>query len=344
MADLNGVSLQFSAPYKVELASATIEGPAPDQVLVAANYSAISSGTEMLAYRGLLPEKMLLDESIAGMQQDVSYPFKYGYALVGTVVQVGNRVDEEWLGRRVFAFHPHESHFVTSADTLICLPNDLSLEDALFLANMETAVSLLMDGRPMIGERVLVIGLGIVGLLTTSLLSRQKDLHVDVVDLNEKRRTWAKKLGASRTFTPETLGAAVDLPENRYDLVYELSGNPAGLNTGILAAKETAKIVVGSWYGAKPAALSLGGRFHRSKLNIYASQVSKIDPSHAGRWTKSRRLTLALSLLKQLKPKRFISHQFRIEQAADAYKLLDQQNHSSHLGGPLQVVFRYEQN
>ncbi|MFK7847371.1 MAG: zinc-binding dehydrogenase [Rhodothermales bacterium] len=339
---MKGASVQFAAPFDVDVVPAEVDVPGSGEVLVASRYSAISSGTEMLAYRGLLPQGLLLDESLAGMQEEATYPFKYGYALVGTVVRKGEDVDDAWLGRRVFAFHPHESHFVASTNALICLPDDLSFEDALFLANMETAVSFLMDGRPMIGERVLVIGLGVVGLLTASLLLRQQDLHVDVVDLKEKRRAWAKHIGVHEAYAPPELDLIIGQEANQYDLVYELSGNPAGLNAAIASAKASGKIVVGSWYGTKPAALDLGGRFHRSKLSIYASQVSTLDPAHAGRWTKSRRLSLALSLLPKLSPRRFISHQFSIEKAADAYQLLDQQNENSRLDEPLQVIFNYD--
>ena len=308
-----------------------------DEVLVESSISAISSGTELLAYRGQLPADVSLDESLPDMQHSTDYPFKYGYAVVGTVIQAGANVAEEWIGKRVFAFHPHESHFLTRPEMLVEIPDNIPFENAVFLANMETAVSFLMDGQPIIGERVLVLGLGIVGLLTADLLLRQSDLTVDVVDFMHRRRAWAEARGARLAYSVDDLQSHLSISKDRYDLVYELSGNPAGLNSALKAVRDTGRIIVGSWYGKKPARLDLGGRFHRSKVRIYASQVSRIDPRHAGRWTRERRLNVAFSLLNTVDPRRFITHQFGIRRAIQAYKLLDG-------GDPraLQVVLNYD--
>ncbi len=284
----------------------------------------------MLAYRGQLPPELALDASLAGMDAPAVYPLRYGYATAGKVVACGAGVSDEWRDARVFAFQPHGSHFLADPATLVRLPDHVTMEDAVFLANMETAVSFMMDGQPMIGERVLVIGLGVVGLLLASLLRRQQDLTIDAIDLNTTRCAKGRALGLN-TVSSDPTALADD-----YDLVYELSGNPEGLNLAVAQTRETGRIVIGSWYGTKSAALDLGGRFHRAKLRLYASQVSTIDPAHAGRWTKKRRLDVAIALLASLRPSRYITHQFSLKEAAAAYAMLDQQP-----GETLQVIFAH---
>ena len=329
-------SLQFVAPGAVQIISQALPVPDDDEVLVASCISGISAGTELLAYRGQLPAGITLDKNLPGLQKPAVYPFKYGYAVAGIVIQIGANMSPAWMGKRVFAFHPHESHFLARPDSLVEIPDDVPFENAIFLANMETAVSFLMDGQPIIGERVLVIGQGVVGLLTTSLLLRHAHLTVDVIDLLPSRRARAQAAGACHVYEAEDLQRHVEDAGERYDLVYELSGNPAGLNTAIDAVQDTGRIIVGSWYGAKPAQLDLGGRFHRSRARIYASQVSSIDPRHAGRWTKMRRLNVALSLLKAVDPRRLITHQYSIHEANRAYQLLD--SGEEHV---LQVILNY---
>ncbi len=328
---MNRKIVQFTAPFRVD----TVEGPIPEpgdgEVLISSLCSAISSGTEMLAYRGQLPAGQALDESIEGMERPAQYPLRYGYSIVGSVIASKVNKTPPKKGQRVFAFHPHESHFATASSNLILIPDDVETDDAVFLANMETAVGLLMDGKPLIGERVLIVGAGVVGLLTTALLTRYPQLTVDVVDLKQSRLARAKALGASGINTPYTLSG-----DKNYDLVYELSGNPGGLQLALEAAGYAGRVIVGSWYGNKPVSLDLGGRFHRSKLNVYASQVSRLDPEFAGRWTKQRRMDVALQCLKTIRPGRFITHAFDVEKAAEAYQMLEEETEDI-----LQVVLNY---
>lgn len=317
--------VSFEAPFTVRVAEEEVKLPSAGEVLVQAQSSAISAGTEMLVYRGQLPDEISLDETLTGMEDPVAYPLKYGYALTGEVVDIGKGVGGEWLNKFVFMFHPHQQSFCTSVESLITLPKLAHRDDALFLANMETAVSFLMDGRPMIGERVLVIGLGIVGQLTTSLLKRHKDLDIHAIDLSMERQRMAQQFCGTTTSGPQELLNKLVSTQNQFDLVYELSGHPEGLNVAIEAVKESGRIVIGSWYGKKNSAINLGGRFHRSKVSMYASQVSKLDPVHLGCWTKERRLDLAKSLLDELNPSSLITHRFPLRKAAEAYAILDKQ-------------------
>jgi len=313
-------AIYFTAPYKVEVQSEPIASPGPGQVLVQAMLSAISPGTERLIYRGQVPLDMALDETIADLRGQFRYPFKYGYTMVGQVVALGAGVAAEWQGRLVFAFHPHESHFITTPNNLWPLPPHVTPEAAIFLPNMETAVNLLLDGAPIIGERVVVLGQGMVGLLTTHLLAQYPLSDLVTIEPAATRRNLSLALGARRTFEPLS---TLQLFDNGADLIYELSGNPDALNQAIDMAGFDSRIIVGSWYGTKLVTLNLGGCFHRQRIRLISSQVSTLTPHLSGRWNKARRLELAWQRLLQLQPSQFITHRFPISQAVEAYALLE---------------------
>jgi 2-desacetyl-2-hydroxyethyl bacteriochlorophyllide A dehydrogenase len=339
------LALHFTAPYEVRALEESMPAPERGQVLVKTLVSAISSGTELLMYRGQAPRDIPLDETIAALKERRSYPFKYGYAAVGQVIETGEGVAASWLGKNVFAFHPHESHFVSSTQDLIHIPSDLSLEEAALLPNMETAVSFLMDGRPLIGEKVAVFGQGIVGLLTTALLARIPLNALLTIDKYPLRRETSLALGAHVSLDPEAQETLKELmpspdeeqPGGGVDLTYELSGNPAALDQAIAITGFDGRVVIGSWYGRKRADLNLGGRFHRSHIQLLSSQVSRLSPALTGRWTKARRLQVALEMLKGLKPSRLITHRFHLSRAPEAYALIDR-----HPEDVIQVIFTYD--
>ncbi len=323
------LSVLFAAPRHITVVEDKAPDIRPDQVLVRAIVSGISAGTEMLFYRGQVPPDMPVDTSITSLAGPMGYPLKYGYALVGQVISVGADIDPAWRGRRVFAFHPHESHFTATPDELISVPDDIEAEDAVFLANMETAVNLVMDGRPMLGEHVGVIGQGVVGLLTTGLLAQFPLGRLVALDRYPLRLEVARTFGAHLALDPATrsddaLHSA--LAQGRgADLIYELSGNPAALNHAIALAGYHGRIVVGSWYGQKQALLDLGGRFHRQRIQIISSQVSTIAPEWSGRWDKARRFSVAWDMIRRLRPRRLVTHRVAVSEAAQVYALLDQQ-------------------
>jgi threonine dehydrogenase-like Zn-dependent dehydrogenase len=224
------------------------------------------------------------------------------------------------------------------------LPDGVTAEDAIFLANLETAVNLVMDGRPRVGETVAVFGLGIVGLLVTALLAQFPLGRLVGLDCYPLRRQAALEAGAQavvepvdRFSTPEMTGwlSQVDGSQG-FDLVYELSGSPPALDQAIRTAGYAGRVVVGSWYGQKPVALELGSHFHRSRIRLLSSQVSSVDPELSGRWSKARRFHLAWRQLERLWPSRWISHRVPLAQAAEAYRLL-----AEHPDQALQVALAY---
>ncbi|MCZ0938328.1 MAG: zinc-binding alcohol dehydrogenase [Caldilineaceae bacterium] len=349
----------FTAPGAVEVCREEMAPPQGDELLVETVVSAISAGTEMLFYRGQVPAGMSADSSIEGLTGEVSYPLKYGYACVGRIcetvcpptrqAETAGAVGQpdaagEEDDRYYFAFHPHESHFYASPEVLLPVPEGMAPAQAALLPNAETAVNLVMDGAPLVGERVLVMGLGIVGLLTTALLAQFPLAALIAVDPLAQRRRIARRLGASQTLDPggedgaEGLRVALaDAGEQLgADLIYELSGQPAALDAAVSAAGFDSRIVVGSWYGTKAATLQLGGSFHRNRVRLISSQVSTVAPRLRGRWTKARRMESAWQLLAKLPAEELISHRFPLERAAEAYRLIDSCPEQT-----LQVILNY---
>ncbi|MEX0739714.1 MAG: hypothetical protein WD071_10265 [Pseudohongiella sp.] len=332
--------LWFTAPQQVEIRSAQLAAPGPGQLLVKSLRSAISAGTEMLVYRGQLPDEMALDASVQSLQSASSYPLQYGYACVGEVIAIGDSADAAWLGQRVFSFQPHASHFVATTGQLTPVPDDVTTEAAVFLPNMETAVNLVQDGAPMLGEQVVVLGQGVVGLLLSAVLAVHPLSALYTLDTIGKRRQLSTRLGADGSFDPQAdlSGLQHELLESKgADLIYEVSGVPDALNLAITLSGFDSRIVIGSWYGKKSAAIALGGDAHRNRLNITTSQVSTLAPGLSGRWDKARRFDIAWQMIRRLQPQTLISHRKTLSEADTLYKLL----HNSH-EDVLQAVFIYE--
>jgi 2-desacetyl-2-hydroxyethyl bacteriochlorophyllide A dehydrogenase len=324
--------LVFHAPYDLGIERAPLPPPAPGEALVRTVVSAISPGTELLFYRGEAPGGLPADATIGALQQSTAYPLRYGYACVGRVAEVGPEVDPAWRGRLVFAFQPHASAFVAPVQDLLPVPEGIEADAAAFLPTMETAVTFVMDGAPLIGERVAVFGAGIVGLLTTALLARFPLADLAVVERIASRRTHALRLGAQRALDPAEAAALRDC-----DLVFEVTGSPAALDAAVQAAGFDARVIVGSWYGTRPATLDLGGHFHRSRMRLISSQVSTLAPARTGRWDKARRFALAWEMIRHMQPAALTTHRFPFREAAHVYQTLDQRP-----ADVLHVVLTYE--
>jgi len=325
--------LFFTAPKKIEIRESTLPSLKENEVLVKTICSAISAGTEMLVYRGQFPHLANAHDNVSS---DLDYPLAYGYACVGVVKEIGKEVNSEWLNKVVFAFHPHASHFISKIESLFPIPDFLSSDSACFLPNMETAVNLVQDGAPILGERVLVLGQGVVGLLTASLLREFPLESLVTVDNYELRRkalqVESKKLEVKSLTTFDLKPSSFD----PFDLTFELSGSPSALNDAIALTAFSGRIVIGSWYGQKRAEIDLGGAFHRSRIKLISSQVSTISPELSGRWDKSRRFDVAWKALERIKPEKWITHRFSLSDAEKAYRLLDENPQET-----IQVVFDY---
>ena len=330
--------LWFTEPGKTEIRECELRALADDELLVKSLASGISAGTEMLVYRGQLPSDVPLDTSILAFQDlDGSYPLPYGYACVGVIEELGTTLDEKLRGKKVFAFQPHSSHFICKLNQLVILPDELPVDAGIFLANMETAVNFLIDGAAQQHESVAILGAGIVGQLLNILLNQQSLKKITVVDVIKARRELAAEAEITSSFSPNDEALLQQGRESGFDLIFELTGNPEALNLAIDLGSFAGRIIVGSWYGNKPAAINLGGAFHRNRIKIISSQVSTISPEHAQEWDKEKRLQKSLSLLAELDTEKYISHRFPLSQAEEAYQLLDRAAEKA-----LQVVLTYE--
>lgn len=331
-------ALWWVGPRQAEYRTEPLPRLGPHDVAVRALASGISAGTELLVYRGQVPPELALDlPTLAG---SFRYPIKYGYASVGRVLAVGAAVRDLVPGTIVFALHPHQDYYVVPAHSVTPLPPGLPPEEGVFLANLETAVNVVLDATPRLGETVLLSGLGVVGLLILQVLQRSGVEQIITVDPLPPRRALARRLGVTLALAPEDdLTAEVRaLTAGRgADLAIEVSGAPSALGAAIEAVADEGTVVVASWYGAKPVTLSLGGHFHRGRVRLVSSQVGRIAPALAPRWTVERRRAVARGLLRSLPLAELISHRIPFAEAPTAFAMLELRPESA-----LQVVLTYD--
>jgi threonine dehydrogenase-like Zn-dependent dehydrogenase len=249
-------------------------------------HSGISRGTELLVFRGEVPESEYERMRAPFQEGDFPAPLKYGYASVGVVEQGPPAL----LGRTVFCLYPHQTHYVVPAEAVHPLPEGLPPARAVLAANMETAVNALWDAAPHIGDRIAVVGAGVVGLLAAWLAGRMPGCEVEVVDTNPGRRAVAEQLGLSF--------ASPQAARPDADLVIHASGKAEGLATALRLAAFEATVLEMSWYGRQAVALPLGEAFHSRRLTLRSSQVGHVAQSQRARWSHGRRLALALALLR----------------------------------------------
>jgi len=278
-------ALWITGPNQAELREHELEVPGPDQALVVTHASGISRGTERLVFAGRVPESQWPAMRAPLQYGEFPAPLSYGYAAVGTVKAGPAHLH----GKRVFCLHPHHDAFVAPAAMCIPIPDAVPDRRAVLAANMETAVNILWDARPLVGERVLVVGAGVVGLLVTFLLGRMPGLDLHVCDLDATRGALAESFGA-KFCAPE------DAPAER-DLVIHASASPEGLRLALSRCGFEGRIVEASWFGDKPVDLPLGEAFHSKRLSLISTQVGHVAPAMRGRRTHGERLALALALL-----------------------------------------------
>lgn len=335
------VSVWFTSPRTVEMRDSFARPPGPGEVRIRAHVSGISHGSEMMVYRGEVSTELSLDSTLSTLQGSFSFPVKYGYASVGRVIDVGAGVSMLETGDLVFAFNPHETCYTVPESVVIKLPGELDPRIGIFVANVETAVNAVLDSAPRLGERVVVIGQGVVGLLITQLVRRAGASLIVTSDFFENRRRLSRTAGADLAVDPtvENLAERVSAMTGGTgaDIVIEASGQPQALNDAVKTAAAEGRVVVVSWYGDKRADLVLGSDFHRKRLTFRSSQVSSLDPSLAPRWTITRRRELAVNYLSELLLTDLITHTVPFEGASEAYRLIDEQP-----GEVLQVVLDYK--
>ena len=273
------------APGRGELRGERLPEPGPGEILVEAQASGISRGTESLVFQGRVPDSQHRVMRAPHQAGEFTFPVKYGYSSVG-VVAAGA---DDWRGRRVFCLHPHQDRYVVPRRAVVAVPATVPDARAVLAANMETVVNALWDAAPRLGDRVAVVGAGVIGTLAAALASRIPGTAVQLVDVNPDKAAIAAALGVPF--------ALPNVATPRADLVIHASATAEGLATALGLAGFEATVLELSWYGDREVTIGLGEAFHGRRLRLVSSQVGAVATPQRARWDRRRRLALALDLL-----------------------------------------------
>lgn len=278
-------ALWLAEPGRGEIRSAPVPAPGPEEVLVRTLHSGISRGTETLVFRGGVPESQWAEMRAPFQEGDFPAPVKYGYLNVG-VVEEGPAA---LLGKTVFSLFPHQTRFVVPAGAVTPVPDGVPAARAVLAGTVETAVNALWDAAPLIGDRVAVVGGGMVGCSVAAVLAGFPGAKVQLVDADPSRAAVAQQLGVDFALPADATGDC--------DVVVHASATSAGLTRSLELLAAEATVIELSWYGDKQVSVPLGEFFHSRRLVVKSSQVGGIAPARRGRRTYADRLALSLELL-----------------------------------------------
>lgn len=303
-AGAQATALWYVAPGECALNAVALPRADPGDCIVRTLWSGVSRGTERLVSQGRVPRDEWARMRAPFQQGEFPFPVKYGYCAVGVVEGGPVRM----IGRTVFCLHPHQDRFVAPADRLAVVPADVPARRAVLTANMETALNAHWDAGAGPGDRIVVVGGGVLGLLVAWLAGQIPGTEVTLVDLDEARADIARSLGFG-------FAGPASAPQDA-DLVFHTSASAAGLATAIGCAGLEARIVELSWYGEGDVAAPLGGAFHSRRLQLVSSQVGHVAPSRRARFDYARRTEVALSLLADPRLDALITEEFAFRDAA----------------------------
>ena len=276
-------ALWITGPNRAEIRSDPLSPPGPGEVCVRTRYTAVSRGTERLVLSGRVPDELAAVMRAPHQGGDFPWPVKYGYCNVGEVVSGAMPA-----GTPVFCLYPHQDRYVVEASALVEVPAAVPPARAVLAANVETAINAVWDAGVGPGDRIAVVGAGVVGSLVGWICSGIRGCEVALVDT------------ADRSAVASALGCAYTPPDSAppdCDIVFHASARAEGLATAIALAGIESTIIELSWYGTAPVPAPLGGAFHHRRLLLRSSQVGGIPPNRRPRWDYRRRLALALRLL-----------------------------------------------
>ncbi|MFF9102231.1 zinc-binding alcohol dehydrogenase [Streptomyces rubrogriseus] len=275
----------LEAPGRGAIREVELPVPGADEVLVRSLFSGVSRGTETLVFGGRVPENQYTAMRAPFQEGDFPGPVKYGYLNVGVVEEGPERL----VGRTVFCLHPHQTRYVVPAAAVTPVPPSVPAGRAVLAGTVETAVNALWDAAPLVGDRVSVVGGGMVGCSVVALLARFPGVRVELVDTDPARAGVAEALGAGFASPGDAVGDR--------DLVVHASATEAGLARSLELLRPEGTVVELSWYGDRRVALPLGEAFHSRRLTLRGSQVGTVSPARAATRTYADRLALALELL-----------------------------------------------
>jgi len=295
---LQATSLWFQKPGRAVLRDEELAEVPEGWCLVESLFSAISPGTERLVFLGGVPREVFARMKHPYMGGEFSFPVKYGYSLVGRIVDG----PDERIGQTVHVLHPHQDRCVVKSEDAFPVPDEVPPERASLASSMETAVNAIWDSQAAIGECALVVGFGIIGSLVARLLESMPGLKVTVTDIDSHKLTLAGKLGFEARQPNDVSGS--------FDLAFHASGSPGGLQLALDRVGFEGRVVELSWYGTKKTALSLGGSFHPMRKKILSSQVSSLPSRFRSNWDLKKRKSLVFDLLKNEAFDSHITHRF----------------------------------
>jgi threonine dehydrogenase-like Zn-dependent dehydrogenase len=300
----------LTEPGRGEIRAAPLRAPEPGEVLVRTLRTGVSRGTETLVFRGEVPTDQYATMRAPFQEGDFPGPVKYGYLNVG-VVEDGPR---ELVGRTVYCLYPHQTEYIVPAGAVTVVPEGVPASRAVLAGTVETAVNALWDARPLVGDRVTVVGAGMVGCCVARLVARMPGVQVALVDVDATRADVAAALGTDFCAPGDAVGGR--------DLVVHTSATSAGLQLSLDLLAREGTVLDLSWYGDRRVELSLGGAFHSSRLTVRASQVGTVSPAQGGRRTTAERLALALDLLRDPAFDAVVTGESRFEELPDVMAAL----------------------
>jgi threonine dehydrogenase-like Zn-dependent dehydrogenase len=284
-AELIARAFWLITPGQGELRTERLSLPGPDEVLMRTLYTAISRGTESRVFRGEVPPSQYQAMRAPFQQGEFPAPVKYGYCNVG-IVEAG---PEPWRGQIGFCLYPHQDRYVVPATAITLIPATVPPGRAVLAANLETALNVLWDATPRLGDRITVIGAGVVGCLIAWLAGQLPGCRVQLVDVNAGKTVIANRLGVEF--------AAPEQAQDGQDVLIHASGSPAGLALALGLAGFEATVIEASWFGTELVSLPLGAEFHAQRLCIRSSQVGHIATAQRSRWSYQRRMDTVMELL-----------------------------------------------
>ena len=269
------------------------------KVLVDARYSLISIGTELLVARGNVPPQLQVDMDVPYMEGDLMLPVKYGYSLVGVDTSTNTAVH---------LMHPHQDKCHVDRLSLFEIPDDVPLKRAALASNLETVLNATWDAAVSPGERVLIVGFGLIGSLIARVVADIPGVELIVAEVNPARARLASEMGFETIEIPLPASAP-------FDLAFNTSASGKGLQTALDMVGLEGRVIELSWYGNQQVSMSLGGEFHALRKRILSSQVSRIPAHMASRWNFKRRKEAVFRLLQNPAFDQHITHEITLDEA-----------------------------
>jgi hypothetical protein len=278
------------------------------RIKINSKYSLVSSGTEILIARGLVPSSLYMEMVVPYMKGEFTFPIKYGYSLVGEI----DAKDKSYHQKPVHLLHPHQDICLVHHEDCFEIDCDIPAKRATLASNMETIVTAIWDSEVSIGDRVLITGFGLIGSLLARILSMMPGIEVYILEIAEKRKQYVKNMNFALLESPDE----VNQP---FDIAFNTSHHESGLQHCIDLTGTEGKIIELSWYGNKDVSIQLGGSFHSMRKKILSSQVSALPLNRLGRWDFKRRKKLVFELLRNPSFDDHLTHEISLDEAAELF-------------------------